>query len=93
MTETSYIPSRRDHVQVVYPDARAKVSIALADTTVTVEEEYTLQDFTAIVATLGGSIGIFLGWSLLDLTKIIAVVIDKAFIKKTRTIVQNLSNK
>lgn len=30
-----------------------------------------LQDFVAVVATLGGSVGIFLGWSLLDLVKLV----------------------
>ncbi len=62
----------------MYKDGRSKLYITLGDTDVTVEEEYTLQDFSAIVGTLGGSIGIFLGWSLLDLTKLAGEAIHKA---------------
>ena len=31
----------------------------------TLEEEYLLMDFYALVAAIGGSMGIFLGWSIL----------------------------
>ncbi len=53
-------------------EPQALLFVGLSDTDITVEEDYTLQDFYAIVATLGGSIGIFIGWSFYDVAKLVA---------------------
>ncbi len=53
-------------------EPQAHLFVGLSDTDITIEEDYALQDFSAIVATLGGSIGIFVGWSLYDLAKLVA---------------------
>ncbi len=76
-SETSYTISKRDNVQVIFLKEMANLFVSLGNTDVTVEKEYTLQDFYAIVATLGGSVGIFVGWSLYDLAKLLARGIEK----------------
>ncbi len=76
-SETSYSINRRDHVQVIFLREMAILYVSLGNTDVTVQREYTLQDFYAIVATLGGSIGIFIGWSLYDLAKLLARGIER----------------
>ncbi len=53
-------------------EPQAYLLVALSDTDITMEEDYTLQDFYAIVVTLGGSIGIFIGWSFYELVKLVA---------------------
>ncbi len=55
----------------------ARTYVMLDNTDIVIEEEYTLQDFSAIVATLGGSVGIFLGWSLLDGSRMLASLMKR----------------
>ncbi len=69
---SSYDMAMREHRQIAYVGERSDVYINFDNTEVTVEEEYTLQDVYAMVATVGGSVGIFLGWSALDLARIVA---------------------
>lgn len=55
---TDFIPGRRtgkSYVTLYFPDTRAKV-----------EGVYTLFDFNSILASIGGSMGLFLGFSFLD---------------------------
>lgn len=67
---TTYDVTRTDQLQDVFtkPDM-ATMFMTLGNTDIIIEEDYNLQDFVAIIATLGGSVGIFLGWSLFDLIK------------------------
>ena len=41
------------------------------------EEEYVLLDFNALVSAVGGVVGMLLGWSALDLFRILARPLDK----------------
>ncbi len=77
--ETSYTVDRRDHKQMVYLTERSEFYVTLGNTHILREVEYQLQDIYAMVATIGGSIGIFLGWSLYDLSKAMAHCLQKAF--------------
>ncbi len=77
--ETSYSVDRREHKQIVYMTEKSDLYITLANTDILHEVEYQLQDIYAMVATIGGSIGIFLGWSLYDLSKAMAQGIQKVF--------------
>ncbi len=56
----------------------SKVHLYYDSTDVTVTEEYRLIDLGTLLSTLGGLIGMFLGWSLLDMTKILCSILDKA---------------
>ena len=44
---------------------------------VTIEEEYQLLDIFAVTAAIGGSIGIFIGWSCMDLVRAMLSLLDK----------------
>ncbi len=70
-----------DVKQTVLLKEMSSLYVWLENSDIIVEEEYTLQDFSAIVATLGGSIGIFLGWSLLDLCRLLAHFLKRFFVK------------
>ena len=47
-----------------------EVYVYFATTEVTMEEERPLLDLPTLVATIGGTIGIFLGWSILDAARV-----------------------
>ncbi len=81
MQETSYEPITADVSQAIFVERISQLFLSLDTTDVTYEEEYTLQDFSGIVATLGGSIGIFLGWSLFDLFKTAGNFLDSVMKK------------
>ncbi len=68
-----------DIPQAIYTDRISYMHVSLDTLDVTVEE-YVLQDFFAIVATLGGSVGIFLGWSLFDLFNALSAL----FVERTK---------
>ncbi len=46
-------------------------------TDVLVEEEYLLFDSSALLSALGGTMGMFLGWSALDLFQLAARMVDR----------------
>ena len=71
-----------DIPQAIYTDRISYMHVSLDTLDVTVEEEYVLQDFFAIVATLGGSVGIFLGWSLFDLFNALSALLVEGTKKK-----------
>ncbi len=75
---TTYEVTRTDYLQHLFtkPDM-AIMFVTLGNTDIIIEEEYNLQDFAAVIATLGGSVGIFLGWSLFDLIKSVSYGLER----------------
>lgn len=47
-------------------DNRSNVGLTITSTTVTLQQEYELYDFGTIVGIVGGSLGLFLGFSCLQ---------------------------
>ena len=62
---------------------RRMLTIAVDGEEITVHEEYIVYDFNGIVGTVGGSLGLFVGFSFLDLILlIIAFPCDSLFGRK-----------
>lgn len=60
--ESSALPSRGSETVFVY----------FTTLDVTTEEQRPLLDLPTLVATVGGTIGMFLGWSILDATRAVS---------------------
>lgn len=65
----SYDVERRVSDMAQKRDGAAWIFLYLGDTDVTVEEEYILADFFAVIAAVGGSLGMLVGWSCLDFVR------------------------
>ncbi len=46
------------------------------DLSVLVEEEYVLLDFPALLASVGGFVGMLLGWSAMDLSRLLSRLME-----------------
>ncbi len=68
-TERVYITSRKDQPLSGRSGGLTTVYLYFDTVDVDVEEEKKLMDISALVPAIGGSVGIFLGWSFLDLAK------------------------
>ncbi len=68
--EITYSATRKTMIMPVAskPD-RATLHVFYDSTDVTITEEYVLMDAGALLSTVGGLVGVFLGWSLLDLAR------------------------
>ena len=60
-----------------------KYALVFANKKITVEEEYLIMDFTGLIGAVGGTLGLFIGFSFKDIT---SLFIDglKWIFKKTR---------
>ncbi len=58
--------------------------ILFLDSEVTVLEEHVLLDFPTLLSTVGGIVGVFLGWSLLDLSWWLCKGVEKIAVKRMK---------
>ena len=56
-------------VDFIYADD-STIAINFASTEITTYEEYLIYDFAGMVGSVGGNLGLFVGWSFHDLVKI-----------------------
>jgi hypothetical protein len=63
----------------VFPKSRAYIGLVYRTTSVTINEEYLVYDFSSFIGSVGGSLGLFIGFSYFDFGN----VIIKAFWRKT----------
>ena len=63
---------RRQAQSSLMEEGTSAVYVHYGKLEVTVEEEYVLLDFPALLAAVGGFMGMLLGWSAFDLIKLIA---------------------
>ena len=68
----------------------AYVYILYKESEITILEERVLLDFPTLLSTVGGTVGIFLGWSLLDLTRWLSKGLDR--LKKRQKTGPNTKN-
>ena len=65
----------------VEPDFQLGFAISFASTEVTVKEEVLIYPITSFLAEVGGSLGMFLGFSLLMVWDVFSSVIEYTFLK------------
>ncbi len=66
-----YLFSRMDQPFTILSGGQSLVYLYFETTDVLVEEEKNLMDLSALVPAIGGSVGIFLGWSFHDLARLL----------------------
>jgi hypothetical protein len=79
-----YEVKRADRGESITLDGEATVFIGYITNDVIVETEYVLMDASALLSALGGSVGVYLGWSMLDLAKFINALITRFCAKKRK---------
>ncbi len=77
----AFTAKRQDEHQFLYRGTAA-VFVLYETTEVTLEEEYVLLDLPALIAAVGGFVGMILGWSAKDLARIVFERLDQAIISQ-----------
>ena len=94
---TRYSLDVKRHFSPLIAPGLAEVVLYYVSSQVRVEEEHPLLGWTALVANVGGIVGMFLGWSLMDAARFVSEVLEcllsKMFEKKARDTSSNGADK